>query len=76
MKKAVSPAAEGGRPALRAVYLDVLTAWNIIQTHIFSPILDFAHRGYPPPPVIFGIIGLAGNSRQNPHDKEVRYQNP
>ena len=69
--------AKSGASALRAVDLDVLTAWNIIQTHIFSPILDFSQRrGYPLPPVIFGIMGLARNSRQNPHDKEVRYQNP
>src|SRR5271156_1380620 len=30
---------------------------------------------YPLPPPSTGIIELAGNSRQNPHDKGVRYHN-
>jgi hypothetical protein len=31
--------------------------------------------GYPPPPSLCGIITLAGNSPQNPDDKELRGQN-
>ncbi len=33
-------------------------------------------RGIPPPPRIFGVMGLARNSSQNPDVKELRGQNP
>ena len=33
------------------------------------------NRGIPPPPSLSGIITLAGNSPQNPDDKELRGQN-
>ena len=84
VKKAVATAAQGGRSALRAVDLYMLTTWNIFQTHIFLT-LSFSQprlhspdwkSGDPPPPRILGISGLARNSRQNPDGKEVRYQNP
>ena len=70
MKEAVPPAAEGGRTALRAVYLDVLTSWNIFQAHgflvlilvVFALVISLRAEigGIPPPPLDLWNLGVSG----------------
>jgi len=77
VKEAVPPAAERGRTALRAVYLDVLTSWNIFETHGFLVLILVVFilfpgeaRVSPLPPGSLESWGWRGNNTVDTHVTE------